>query len=165
MRRHTTLVVAAALTLVPAVAACGGNASANGSSGSVTVSTQGGATSLSGGAAGHSFSAQLRSLGALLSRAASLSGSQGSAQIASTIGQMRRGLRTVSGDLQSATLPSAVQTQKQQLVGFLDKWNGDLARAQGTAQAGRSMQAIQQVQDTSYRDLKSLVDVLQMATN
>lgn len=106
------------------------------------MSSQGATTSVSGGAAGHGFWVQLRSLSGLLSRAATLSGSHGSGQIAITIDQIRRGLTTVNRDLQSTSLPSVVQTQKQQLLGFLDQWYADLARAQSTAQSGRSMQAI-----------------------
>jgi hypothetical protein len=164
MRRHTIVAAAVVLTLVPAAAACGGSGSASGTTGSATAFSTGGTTTATAGGAGHSFSAQLRSLGALLSTATALSGSHGSAQTAAVIGHIRGGLTTVSSTLASTSVPSIVQTQKQQLAEALDQWNADLGQAQRTAQGGHTAQAIQQVQSSTYRDLKNLVDMIRSVT-
>jgi hypothetical protein len=140
---RTRNIVAASVTvlvLVPAAAACGGSASANGSSAGATVTSRSGTTTASGNVAGHSFSAQIASLGSLK--------------------RIRVRLEDVRGHLAATTFPSSVQTQKQELMGFLDQWDADLGPAESSARQGDTAQALRQAQSTTYDDLKSLIDTI-----
>ena len=160
---RTRNIVAASVTvlvLVPAAAACGGSASANGSSAGATVTSRSGTTTASGNVAGHSFSAQIASLGSLLDRFSHISGSAGSQRVATALKRIRVRLEDVRGHLAATTFPSSVQTQKQELMGFLDQWDADLGPAESSARQGDTAQALRQAQSTTYDDLKSLIDTI-----
>ena len=159
-KRNMVAALIAVLVLVPAAAACGGSASANGSTAGATVTSQSGTTMASGDVAGHNFSAQIASLSSLLDRLSHVSGSAGSSQVATALKQIRGQLEEVRGHLATTTFPSAVQTQKQQLMGFLDQWDADLGPAESSARQGDTAQALRQAQSTTYHDLKSLIETV-----
>lgn len=163
---HTNALLAATATaaVMAVAAACGTGASANGGSGSAAVSTGSGSTTVSGSAAGHSFSAQLSSLTGLVDRLTRLSGSAGSGQVASSIGHVRSGLGRVRASLTQTAFPSLIKSQKQRLIGFLGRWDGDLGRAQASARNGNTRAAIREARSSTYRDLRSLLDTLSAAS-
>ncbi|HEX3328579.1 MAG TPA: hypothetical protein VHS27_01590 [Gaiellales bacterium] len=162
MRSRNVLAASAvALALVPGAAACGSSGSANGSSAQPTVTSQSGTTSASGSAMGHSFSAEIASLGAVVNRLSKVSPSAGSGQVATDLTQIRAQLGKARGQLATTTFPSALQSQKQQLMGSLNRWNSDLGRAESSARQGNTKQALQQAQSATYQDLKSLIQTVQ----
>jgi cob(I)alamin adenosyltransferase len=162
--RNVVAASAVALVLVPAAAACGGSGSANGSSAHATVTSQSGTTSASGSAAGHSFAAQISSLGAVVDRLSSVSGSAGSSQVATDLSRIQRQLDSARGRLATTSFPSAVQPEKQQLMTSLDRWSADLSRAESSARQGNTHQALHQAQSSTYEDLKSLLDTVRSMT-
>ena len=161
MNAHKITSVVAALSLASGAAACGGGASAGGASATGAVSTGAGATTVTGSAAGHSFSAQIASITALLQRVSALSGSAGSQQLATRLGDVRQRLSTADQNLKDAQVPSALQDGKQQLDESLQDWNADLAAAQQTAQSGDTQKALSQATSSTYDDLRGLVQSLQ----
>jgi hypothetical protein len=165
--RTRNLLAASAVTLalVPAAAACGGNgSSANGSSARATVTSQSGTTSATGSVAGHSFAAQIASLGAVVDRLSNVSGSAGSGQVATDLSGIRRQLGKARGRLATTSFPSSVQAEKQQLMTSLDRWSADLTRAESTARRGNTRQALRQAQSATYEDLKGLLDTVRSIT-
>jgi hypothetical protein len=160
--RNVAAALAVALALVPVAAGCGGNGSANGSSASLT--SQSGTTSAMGSAAGHSFTAQIASLGAVVDRLSNVSGSAGSGTVATDLTQIRQQLGQARGRLAATTFPSALQPQKQQLMTSLDQWSADLSQAESTARQGHTKQALQQAQSTTYQDLRGLLDTVRSVT-
>ena len=162
--RNVVTAFAVTLAIVPAAAACGGNGSANGSSAHVTVTSQSGTTSASGNAAGHSFSAQIASLGAVVDRLSNVSGSAGSDQVANDLTRIQNQLGKARGRLANTKFPSAVQSQKQQLMTSLTRWSADLSRAESTARNGNTKQALKQAQSSTYKDLKGLLDTVRSIT-
>jgi hypothetical protein len=164
--RTRNLVAASAITLVlvPAAAACGGSASADNTTAGASVTSQSGTTSAGAGIGGHTFATQITSLSGLVNRLSNISTSSGSTQVANAIQQVRQKLAKVRGQLATTTFPAVVQTQKQELMGFLDQWGSDLGQAQRTAEAGNTTKALQQAESSSYHDLKSLLATVQSAT-
>jgi hypothetical protein len=162
--RNVAAASVVALALVPAAAACGGGGSANGSSAGATVTSQSGTTSATGNAAGHSFSAEISSLGAVVDRLSNVSGSAGSSRVATDLTRIRRQLGKARGQLETTSFPSAVQPEKQQLMTSLNRWSADLRRAESTARQGHTQQALRQAQSTTYRDLKTLLDTVRSMT-
>jgi hypothetical protein len=162
--RNVVAASAVALVLVPAAAACGGNGSANGSTARATVTSQSGTTSASGSAAGQSFSAQIASLGAVVDRLSSVSGSAGSGQVATDLTRIRRQLGKAEGRLATTSFPSAVQPEKRQLMTSLARWSAALSRAESTARQGNTRQALRQAQSSTFRDLKTLLDTVRSIT-
>jgi hypothetical protein len=158
--RNVVTASVAALALVPAAAACGGNGSANGSSAGATVTSRSGTTSASGNAAGHSFSAQIASLGAVVDRLSNVSGSAGSSQVATDLTRIQHQLGKARGQLASTSFPSAVQPEKQQLMTSLNRWSAELSQAESTARQGHTQQALQEAQSTTYKTLKGLLDTV-----
>jgi hypothetical protein len=157
--RNVVAVSAVALALVPA-AACGGNGSANGSSAGATVTSRSGTTSATGSVAGHGFSAQIASLGAVVDRLSNVPGSAGSGQVANDLTGIRRRLTQARSRLSTAGFPAAAQPEKHQLMTSLDRWSADLNRAEATAREGHAQQALRQAQSPTYRELKSLLDAV-----
>src|SRR5690242_19273509 len=106
MRSRNALAASAvALVLVPVAAACGSSGSANGSSAQATVTSQSGTTSASGSAMGHSFSAEIASLGAVVNRLSKVSPSAGSGKVATDLTQIRAQLGKARGQLATTTFP------------------------------------------------------------
>lgn len=162
--RNVAAALAVALALVPVAAGCGGNGSANGSSASASLTSQSGTTSAMGSAAGHSFTAQIASLGAVVDRLSNVSSSAGSGTVATDLRKIQQQLGQARGRLATTTFPSALQPQKQQLMTSLDQWSADLSQAESTARQGHTKQALQQAQSTTYRDLKGLLDTVRSVT-
>lgn len=162
--RNVVAAFAVTLAIVPVAAACGGNGSANGSSAHVTVTSQSGTTTASGNAAGHSFSAQIASLGAVVDRLSNMSGSAGSDQVATDLTQIRHQLGRARERLSTTTFPSAVQPQKQQLMNSLSRWSSELSQAESTARQGNTKQALKQAQSSTYKNLKGLLDTVRAIT-
>lgn len=159
--RNVLAASAAALALVPVAAACGSSGSANGSSAHATVTSQSGTTSATGSAMGHTFSAEITSLGAVVNQLSKMSSSAGSGRVATELTQIRNQLGKARGQLATTTFPSAVQSQKQQLMGSLNRWNSDLSRAESSARNGNTKQALQEAQSATYNDLKTLIQTVQ----
>lgn len=159
--RNVLAASAAALALVPVAAACGSSGSANGSSAHATVTSQSGTTSATGSAMGHTFSAEITSLGAVVNQLSKMSSSAGSGRVATELTQIRNQLGKARGQLATTTFPSAVQSQKQQLMGSLNRWNSDLGRAELSARNGNTKQALQEAQSATYNDLKTLIQTVQ----
>ena len=157
--RNLVAASAATLALVPAAAGCGGGASDNHTTAGASVTAQSGTTSAGAAAAGHAFTAQISSLSALLGRLSSMDTSSGSAQVATALGEARRQLAQLRGTLATTAFPSVLQSQKQELMGLLDRWGSDLSRAQRTARAGRTGTALDQAESTAYHALQSLVAI------
>lgn len=159
--RNVLAASAAALALVPVAAACGSSGSANGSSAHATVTSQSGTTSATGSAMGHTFSAEITSLGAVVNQLSKMSSSAGSGRVATELTQIRNQLGKARGQLATTTFPSAVQSQKQQLMGSLNRWDSDLGRAESSARNGNTKQALQEAQSATYNDLKTLIQTVQ----
>jgi hypothetical protein len=165
MRTRTLPAVAIVLVLTPLAAACGGGASGNGSSGTAAVSSHAGTTTVTGSAAGHSFQAQITTLGNLLDRVSKMSGSTGSGRVEMTLGGLRRGLTNARTKLAATSFPSVVHSQKRQLMQALARWDVDLAHAQQSARNGNTSQALHQAKSSTFRDLKALVDTVMAAAS
>ena len=159
--RYFLAASAAALALVPVAAACGSSGSAGGSTAHATVTSQSGTTSASGSAMGHSFSTEITSLGAAVNRLSKVSPSEHSGKVATELTQIQHELGKARGELATTTFPAAVQSQKQQLMGSLNRWSSDLGRAESSARQGNTKQALQQAQSATYKDLKSLIQTVQ----
>jgi hypothetical protein len=162
MHTHVLLVAVVTAAVLAGATACGGNASANG--GSAAVSSGSGTTTVTGNAAGHSFSMEIGSLSRITDELPRLSGSAGSDRLATSIGRVRTALGHVRAQLAATAFPSLVRSQKGRLLGFLDRWGGDLGRAQASARNGDTAAAIRQARSSTYSDLRGLLAAVSAAS-
>lgn len=160
-RGRAALAGVAAVVIGVTAAACGGSAAANGTTAHGSVATTGGSTSAGGAVGNHVFSTRIGSVGSIVNRVSKLSSSSGGSALASALGSIRTQLAGARARLAQVQAPSSLETPKERLMGFLDQWQSDLARAQQQASQGNVQKAISTARSSTYTDVQNLVASVQ----